>query len=96
MSIIKSPYAVVPLRDQTITQRIFEGLGDDPDRVVLVDGPTGREITASGFKTATKSLAGGLAARGMGPGTHIALMAPNIRNISLFFIALPGPAGPSR
>ncbi|MCA0871846.1 AMP-binding protein [Seohaeicola saemankumensis] len=85
MNIIKSPYADVPLRDQTITQRIFEGLGDDPDRVVLVDGPTGREITASGFETATKSLAGGLAARGMGPGTHIALMAPNIPEYCVVF-----------
>ena len=85
MNIIKSPYDEIPLVDLTITERVFQGLGDDPDRVVLVDGPSGREITAAGFETATKSLAGGLAARGLGPGSRIALMSPNIPEFCIVF-----------
>ena len=77
MTIINSPYSDVPLREISITNRVFEGLGDDPDRVVLTDGPTGREVTVSAFMAAIKSLAGGLNARGTGKGTIIALMAPN-------------------
>ncbi len=85
MNLITSPYPDVALREISITNRIFEGLGDDPARVILTDGPTGREMTAESFKLAIKSLAGGLTARGTGKGTMVALMAPNLPEYCVVF-----------
>ena len=85
MTIITSPFPAVELREISITQRVFEGLQDDPERVVLTDGPTGREMTAAAFMHAVKSLAGGLNARGTGKGAMVALMAPNLPEYAVVF-----------
>lgn len=66
--IYSSPYADIPLRDVTITERVFEGLALTPDRVVLIDGPSGDSLTAGQFRDSVERLAGGLVARGIGPG----------------------------
>jgi 4-coumarate--CoA ligase len=83
MAIIKSTFPDVALSDQTITQRVFAGI--DPDRTILIDGPTGRSLTGAQFIGAVKSLAGGLEARGWGAGKVVALMAPNIPEYSVVF-----------
>jgi len=70
--------APVPLKDVSITERLFQGLEGRSDDVVLTDGPTGREITAAALMEQIRCLAGGLVARGQGKGTVIALMAPNM------------------
>ncbi|WP_137702911.1 AMP-binding protein [Marimonas lutisalis] len=85
MTIITSPYPDVVLREISITNRVFEGLGDDPDRPLLIDGPTGRTLTVAQFMHAVKSLAGGLNARGTGRGTMVALMAPNLPEYAVVF-----------
>ena len=85
MNIITSPYTEVALREISITDRLFEGMGDDPDRVILTDGPTGREYSVAKFVGAVKSLAGGLNARGTGKGAMIALMAPNLPEYCIAF-----------
>ncbi|MEY8829816.1 AMP-binding protein [Sedimentitalea sp. XS_ASV28] len=85
MAIIKSSFSDVEVRDLTITQRVFEGLGDTPDRVILIDGPTGREMTVGQFVGGIKSLAGGLNARGLGTGACVALMAPNLPEYCVVF-----------
>ena len=56
---------------------MFQGLGDDPKRVVLIDGPSGRQMTAGDLKEGIQRLAGGLNASGFGEGSVTALMAPN-------------------
>lgn len=78
MAIISSEYSDVPLTDLTITQRVYQGMQDNPDRVVLMDGPTGRTITGGQFMDQVKSLAGGLTERGWGAGKCVALMSPNL------------------
>ncbi len=85
MTIFTSPYADVATRDQTITERVFEGLHQRPDDVVLTDGPTGRTMTAAAFVDQVKSLAGGLAKAGYGAGKTVALMAPNIPEYAVIF-----------
>ncbi|WP_424984956.1 AMP-binding protein [Microbulbifer sp. S227A] len=85
MAIIKSRFPDVSVRDLSITERVFEGLGDDPDRVILIDGPTGREVTVGRFVGGVKSLAGGLNARGLGAGACVALMAPNLPEYCVVF-----------
>ncbi|MDU8926005.1 AMP-binding protein [Alisedimentitalea sp. MJ-SS2] len=85
MTIITSPYEDVELREMSVTSRVFEGLGGDPDRVVLTEGTTGRQITTDDFISTVKSLAGGLNARGTGKGTMVALMAPNLPEYAVVF-----------
>jgi 4-coumarate--CoA ligase len=75
MTVFKSPLPDLALRDISITERVFEGLADLGDTVVLTDGPSGGTLTAQEFMDSVKSLAGGLIARGFGT---VALMAPNM------------------
>ena len=93
MTIFNSPFADVALRDQTITERVFEGLEQRPEEVVLIDGPTGRSLTARDFMAQVKSLAGGLTAEGLGAGHTVALMAPNIPEYCVIFHAVAWAGG---
>ena len=93
MTAYPSPFADVALRDQSITQRIFEGLENRPDEVVLTDGPTGRSLTARAFLDQVKALAGGLTAAGLGAGHTVALMSPNIPEYCVIFHAVAWAGG---
>lgn len=93
MPIFTSPHADVALRDQSITERVFEGLEDRPDEVVLTDGPTGRSLTAAAFMDQVQRLAGGLKARGLGHGATVALMAPNMPEYCIVFHAVAYAGG---
>lgn len=88
MTIYRSPLPDIRLRDQSITERLFEGLGDDPARVVLIDGPTGAEMTVAGLKDRIRCLAAGLMARGIGPGAVVAVFAPNSPDFAVAFHAV--------
>lgn len=83
MTVFTSPLADVPLQDISITERVFQGLGDDPDRVVLVDGPSGRSLTAGAFRMDVCRLAGGLVSRGMGGA--VAILLPNCPDFCVAF-----------
>ncbi len=85
MTIFKSPHGAVALRDISITERLFEGLAGDPARVVLIDGPTGAQMTAGALETGIRRLAGGFAACGTGPGRVVAILAPNMPEYAVVF-----------
>lgn len=91
MTIIRSPYPDVPISDLSITQRVFQGI--DPGAVILIDGPTGREVTGAQFIGGVKALAGGLTQRGYAPGGCVALMAPNIPEFCTVFHAVAWAGG---
>ena len=74
--IFESRYPPVAIRDITVTERVFEGLDMHPDDVVLVDGPTGQEVTAAELKDRIKRFAGGLAQSGF-LGETVAIMSTN-------------------
>ena len=93
MTIFKSPYPDVPTTDQTITARVFAGLENRPDAVVLTDGPTGRSMTAAAFMDQVQRMAGGLAAAGFGAGHTVAIMAPNIPEYCVVFHAVAWGGG---
>jgi acyl-CoA synthetase (AMP-forming)/AMP-acid ligase II len=88
MTLFTSPLPDVPLRDVTITQALFEALERAPDRVVLIDGPTGVSWTGRRVIDTVKALAGGLVARGLSSGHRIALMAPNSPEFAVVFHAV--------
>ena len=85
--------ADIALRDQSITERVFENLVTRPDAIILTDGLTGAAMTAGEFMSQVKSLAGGLTARGMGTGKTIALMSPNIPQYCVVFHAVAWAGG---
>ena len=88
MTIFNSPHADVPLRDISITERLFEGLALGSDRPMLIDGPTGTAYTGAGLRGRIERLAGGLKAHGIGPGSVLALMAPNMPDYATVFHAV--------
>lgn len=88
MTTYKSPWPDVPLTDLTITQRLIAGLENRLGETVVVDGTTGRGLTAGALIEGIMRLAGGLGARGIGPGQVVAVMAPNIPD---YVIAFHGP-----
>jgi 4-coumarate--CoA ligase len=79
-----SPHPPVALTGETITERLFRGMGGH-DAPVIVDGPSGRSLTAAQLQDGIRRLAGGLAARGMGPGTVVAILAPNLPEYVIAF-----------
>jgi acyl-CoA synthetase (AMP-forming)/AMP-acid ligase II len=92
MTIFKSPLADVALRDVSITERLFEGLAQEPDRVMFIDGPSGAGMTGRELRKRIERLAGGLTAQGFGAGQVVALMAPNTPDYATVFhaVALAG------
>lgn len=86
--IYSSPYADIPLRDLTITERVFEGLAMQPDKVILTDGVSGASLTGRQLRDQITRLAGGMAAQGIGPGSVVALMAPNSPDFAVVFHAI--------
>ena len=70
----------VSITDYTL--RHADALADKP---AIIDGSTGREMTFAQLRTGIQTLAGGLAAQGFGPGSTLALMAPNIPEYALLF-----------
>ncbi|MGI9604596.1 MAG: AMP-binding protein [Acidimicrobiales bacterium] len=70
----------VSITDYTL--RMVDELADKP---AIIDGPTGRSQTFAELREGIQLLAGGLAARGFGPGHTLALMAPNIPEYASFF-----------
>lgn len=94
MSVIESRFDPVALRDVSITERVFEGLDAIPaDQAVLVDGPSGRSVTAGALASNIRALAGGLTAAGYGAGATVALMAPNTPDFVTLFHAVAHAGG---
>ena len=85
MIIYRSPLADVDIPDTTVTHHVLRRAAEVPDRPALIDGPSGRAYTYAQLAAMIASFAGGLAARGLGPGDTIALMSPNIPEYAVVF-----------
>ena len=85
MIIHRSPVPDVEIPAIPLTQYVLQEADRVPDRPALIDGPTGRTYTYGQLKGMIHAFAGGLAARGLGPGDTIALMAPNIPEYAIVF-----------
>ncbi len=90
--VFTSPLADVEIPDVALTEYVFGPSDAWPDRVAMIDGSDGREFTFAELRDRTARLAGGLAARGFGPGSTLALMAPNMPEYAMVFHAV-GLAG---
>ena len=87
----KSPLPDVEIGDLSISELVFRDAADRADDVAVTDGGNS-SYTFGQLHEAVRCLGGGLRARGVGPGTTVALMAPNIPAYAMVFhgIALAG------
>lgn len=85
MIIHRSPLPDVEIPETTITAHILRTAAQRPDRIALIDGPSGRSYTFAQLSDMIHRFAGGLAARGFGSGDVLALMAPNIPEYAVVF-----------
>lgn len=88
MAILKSALPDIEIPARTVTDHILQHAERLADKPAFIDGPTGREVTYGALAGQIKALAGGLAARGVGPGTTWALMAPNVPEYAVVFHGL--------
>jgi len=85
MIIHRSPLPDVDIPDVPVTEYVLKEAARVPDRPAIIDGPTGRSYTYAQLSGAIHAFAGGLQARGLGPGDTIALMSPNIPEFAIVF-----------
>ena len=88
MQIFESSYDAIEVPTCSVTEHILRHADRLSDQTAFIDGPTGRTLTFGQFRDQVCALAGGLKARGVGPGTTIALMAPNIPEYAVVFHAV--------
>jgi len=94
MIIHPSPLPDVEIPDVTITAHILHLADELADRVAIRDAAGTSSYTFAELSAAIHSLAGGLAARGVAPGTVVGLMAPNVPEYAVVFhgVAVAGGA----
>ncbi len=88
----ESPLPAVEIPDVALSTLVLRHAIDLADKPALIDGPTGRTLTYAELDGGARRLASGLAAKGFGPGSVLAIMAPNIPEYAVVFhgVALAG------
>ena len=82
-----SPLPDVEIPDCSITEIVLGQAAERADEVAITDGGAS-SYTFAEFDRAIHRVAGGLAAHGVGPGTTLALMAPNLPEYAVVFHAI--------
>lgn len=86
MSIIHaSPLPDVIIPDVAITTHILRTVDEMPDRVAIRDAAGTSSYTFAELRGAIRSFAGGLQAKGFGPGEVLGIMAPNVPEYAIVF-----------
>lgn len=80
-----SRHGTVDISAISITEKLFEGLEGRAEAPAIVDGPSGRVLTAGEIVDRVKRLAGGLTERGVLPGGTVAILAPNMPDYPVVF-----------
>ena len=85
--VFTSPLPDVEMPEVPLTQYVLQRAAELADRPALIDGPSGRSYTFAELSDHIHRLAGGLQAKGFGPGATLALLAPNIPEYAIVFHA---------
>lgn len=80
-----SRHGTVDVAAISITEKLFEGLVGREAETAIIDGPTGRALTAGEIADRIRRLAGGLTERGVLPGGTVAILAPNMPEYPIVF-----------
>ena len=82
---IPSTFADLDIPNVPLTEYVLRHADRLADQPALIDGPSGRTITYGDLRGAIAALAGGLAARGIGKGGVVGIMAPNLPEYAVVF-----------
>lgn len=83
---IHSPYPDETIPDTSVFDFLFADLSaKDAERTAIIDGTSGAATTFGDLRHGIESLAGALAARGIGPGDVVALHSPNVPAFAVVF-----------
>ena len=88
MRIYKSTVPAPSYPTVSITDHVLRRAEELADKTAFVEGLSGRQVSYGDLAKQIRALAGGLAARGVGPGTTWALMAPNLPEYAVVFHGL--------
>ncbi len=91
--VLKSPHADVTIPDGPLTATTLAKAGEFGDRPALIDGPSGRTITFAELAQGVKSLAAGLAAKGLKKGDVVGIFSPNLPEYALAFHGIATAGG---
>ncbi len=80
-----SSYPDVEIPDVPITTYVLRRADELADKPAISDVGSGRGYTFGELKSMVHAFAGGLAARGFGPGSTLAIMAPNLPEYAIVF-----------
>jgi acyl-CoA synthetase (AMP-forming)/AMP-acid ligase II len=86
--IFRAPYPDVSIPEISLTDFIFGAIDEFPEKVALVDVPTGRSLTYGEFASAVRRVAAGLARRGFKKGDVFAIFSPNCLDYAVTFHAV--------
>lgn len=88
MNILKSKMPDVEIPETNVAAFVLRHADRLADKVAFVEGASGRAVTYGELKKQVQSFAGGLKAKGVGPGTTWALMAPNLPEYATVFMGI--------
>jgi acyl-CoA synthetase (AMP-forming)/AMP-acid ligase II len=83
--IYTSPLPDIEIPDVTVTAHVLRRARSNPDRAAFIDGATRRTTTYAQLSDQIHRFAGGLAARGVGIGSTLAMLAPNVPEYAAVF-----------
>lgn len=86
--IYKSPCPDVTVPAITLHDFVLEALRAQGSRTAIVDGATGRALTAEQIVGGVERLATGLAKRGIGKGDVVAILSPNLPEYAIVFLGV--------
>jgi acyl-CoA synthetase (AMP-forming)/AMP-acid ligase II len=81
----KSPLPDVTIPEVPLTTFVFANAAKKADKVAFVEGASGRTVTYGELLDSVQRFAGGLTAKGFGPGQVLAIMAPNLPEYAVWF-----------
>ena len=82
---IASPFPEVQIPTTAVYEYIFGDLASDADRIAITEVATGAEYTYRELTSRIEAFAGALAARGLGVGDVVGLLAPNSAAFAIAF-----------
>src|SRR5262252_3015785 len=90
--IFTSPWPSVAIPDTPYSDFIFAHTSERADKPAFIDGPTGRTLTHGQVLSAARSVAAGLARKGLRKGDRVAIVSPNLPEYPVAFhgIAMAG------
>ena len=78
MAVVKSPWPAPEVPESDLTAFVLRHAGRLAGAPALIDGASGRSLSYGELAAGVELVAGGLAARGFGPGDVLALHLPNV------------------